>query len=142
MSSVIQLSQDLSQMEEYQPLPAGPYVAEVRDVEIGYSEKLPNGYFKIALLVPVENFPADYDVGNAPQGVPITYARVQVPDPNNRRTVGPFKNWLRAVGGELAGTEVDPQDWIGKEVQVVLSVNMYQGAPVNNVEMVGPVADV
>ena len=48
---LIKLSGDLSEMEEYQPLPAGPYRAEIREVEIKHSEKVPTGYIYMKLLV-------------------------------------------------------------------------------------------
>lgn len=140
--SIIELSQDLNEMQEYEPLPAGPYIAQVRDVEIRHSEKLPNGFFYVQLLIPVENFPADYDAANAPEGLTVIYARVQVPTPENRRSVRPFKNFIRALGLEDSGNKIDTSEWVNKELQVLLSTSEYQGAPVNNVESVSPVARV
>lgn len=133
---LIKLSGDLSEMEEYQPLPAGPYRAEIREVEIKHSEKVPTGYIYMKLLVHPDDFPADYDRENAPEGVSVTYANVKVPDASNRRTIGPFKKLLKAVGMEAQGSEFDPSAWIGQECQVFLTVNEYQGAFTNNVDSV------
>lgn len=132
--SIITLSEDLGNMEEFEALPPGPYPAEVRDVEIKHSEKVPQGYFVISMLIDPEDFPADYDVANAPEGLPITYARVAVPVAENRRSVAPIKRWLKALGLPAAGMQIDTDQWIGKKVQVMLSSTTYQGAPVNNVE--------
>lgn len=140
--SIIELSQDLGEMQEYEPLPAGPYRAIVRDVELRYSEKLPNGFFYIQLMIPTENFPADYDAGNAPEGLTVVYARVRVPDPADRRSVRPFKHLLTALGLKDSGNKIDTSEWINKEVMVFLSVSEYQGAPVNNVERVDAVTQV
>ncbi len=142
MSSIIELNQDISEMEEYEPLPDGPYPATIRDVEVKTNEKNPNGYFVITLLVEPENFPADYDPENSPQGVPLTYARVQVPDPKNRRTVKPFKNLLRSLDQTEGGTSFDTDDWTGQEILVMVSTNEYLGTLVNNVDSVGPIPKV
>lgn len=140
--NIIELGQDLDQMEEFEALPAGTYTAQLQDVEIRHSEKIPNGYLYIQLIVPTEEFPADYDVGNAPEGLVVTYANVKLPDMNNRRTVAPYKKLLEAVGVKAKGTKFDPNDWIGKDVQVNLTRSEYQGSPVNNVLGVGPVPSV
>lgn len=141
MSNMITLAADINEMEEYVPLPSGPYVGEIRDVEVRYSEKQPNGYFYITLRIDPDEFPADYDHENAPDGALVSFARVSVPDPNNRRSVRPFKALLTALGLEK-GSKFDTGDWIGKEVQVMLSEREYQGVPVNNVEGLNPVPKV
>jgi len=133
---LIKLNTAIEEMEEYEPLPAGLYTAELRDLEVRHSEKQPNGFFYAQLRIDPQDYPADYDAANAPEGVTVVYARVQMPDANNRRTVKPFKNFLKAMGVTTAGDTFDPQDWIGRSLQVLLSVNDYQGSPVNNVEAV------
>ncbi len=140
--SLIELSLDLGEMQEYEALPDGPYNAEVRDVETKVSEKIPTGYFVLSLMVPVEEFPADYDATNAPEGVPLTYARVKIPTAEDRRSVKPFKTLLSAMGIEATGTSFDPQDWVGKQVQVLLKADEYQGVATNQVEAIGPVPSV
>ena len=141
--SIITLATNLADMEEYEALPDGPYKAEVRDVEVRFNEKNPNGYIYLAMLVHPENFPADYDPANAPEGVTVVYSSVRVPDPANRRTVKPFKNLVKAVTGkEATGTEFDPEDWKGKEITALLKRGEYNGGPVNNVEAVMALAKV
>lgn len=139
---IIKLSTDIADMEEYVPLPAGPYRAELRDIEVKHSEKVPLGYFYCSLRIDPSDYPADYDAGNAPDGLNVVYARVSVPDPNNRRTVAPFKAFLKALNVDAKGDSFDPKSWIGKEVQVLLSTSEYNNAPVNNVEAVQPLAKV
>ena len=140
--SIIDLGMDLDQMEEYEALPDGPYKAEIRDVEVRHSEKVPDGYYYMQLLVPVEEFPADYDAGNAPEGLSIIHARMKVPSQADRRSVAPFKTFLKAIGIKASGSKFDPQDWVGKQVQVLLKKSDYNGSPVNNVEALGPVPTV
>lgn len=140
--SIIELGMNLEEMAEYEALPDGPYIANIRDVEVKYSEKVPNGYYYIQLQVPVEEFPADYDAANAPEGLNIIYARMAVPTPENRRSVAPFKNFLKAIGISTSSDKFDPEEWIGKELQVLLKKTEYNGSPVNNVEAIGPVPSV
>ena len=139
---VIQLAGNIEDMVEYSPLPAGPYRAEVPDIEIRHSEKVPQGYIYIQFRVDPSDFPADYDAANAPEGLNVVYSRVALPDMNNRRTVAPYKALLKALGVEVKGSTFDPKDWIGKEAQLLLSTSVYQNAPVNNVEAVTPLATV
>lgn len=134
MVDMISLSQNIDDMPEYEPLPSGPYPAEVRHVEVAHSEKIPTGYIKMALMVDPSDYPADYDASNAPEGVPLTYARVRIPT-EDRRTVRPFKMLLAALGVS-GGSSFDPGEWVGKQVQVLVSRSEYQGALVNNVETV------
>lgn len=139
---IIKLSANIEDMQEYQPLPAGPYRAELRDIEIRHSEKVPQGYFYMTFRVDPSDFPADYDAANAPEGLNVVYSRVAIPDANNRRTVAPYKSLLKALGVDVKGDTFDPKEWIGKEAQLLLSTSIYQGAPVNNVEAVQQLAKV
>ena len=136
--SVIELVMNLDEMEEYEPLPNGLYRGTIRQVEEKRSEKVPNGYFNIQIIVPTDEFPADYDIENNPEGVLLSYARVQIPDPKNRRSVGPFKNLMRVLGLEI-GTTIDPDEWIDKEVLVEVTQQVYNDQLVNNVASISSV---
>jgi hypothetical protein len=132
--SIIELAGNIQDMAEFEPLPDGVYPAELQDIEIRHSEKVPNGYLYCQFRVSPDHFPADYDVGNAPEGLPVVYARVAIPDAANRRTVRPFKQFLDALGVKQSGSKFDPQDWVGKSAQLLLKRQEYQGALVNNVD--------
>jgi RNase P/RNase MRP subunit p30 len=140
--SIIELGSKIEEMEEYEPLPEGQYIATIRSVEIKHSEKLPHGYFNIQMLVEPEQYPADYDAANNPEGTPLTYARVQVPTSENRRSVNTFRKFLAVLGMEPKGDKFSTEDWVNKEVQVLLKRTEYQGNPTNNVESVMPVPTV
>lgn len=136
MVDLIKLSTNIEEMAEYQPLPRGPYMAELREAEIRHSEKVPNGYIYAVFRIDPADFPADYDASNAPEGMNVVYANVKLPDPDNRRTVAPFKAFLRALGQNVSGDTFDPSTWIGSQAKIMLSVNEYQGALVNNIDSV------
>lgn len=139
--SIIELNVNIEDMDEFEPLPAGMYRAQVREVEIKFSEKQPTGYYVIQLMIHPDNYPADYDTANQPDGALITYARTAVPTPENRRSVKPFKALLRALGIPVQGNTFDEQEWIGKELNVLLKVDEYQGTPTNQVESVMAVTE-
>ena len=134
MSNVIKLAGNIEEMEEYEPLPDGPYPAELQDIEIRYSEKQPSGYLYCKLRVQPDDFPADYDAGNAPDGLDLIYARVTIPDGANRRAVKPFKDFVRALGGDPAGTDFDFDSFVGSRVSILVKRQEYQGSVVNNIE--------
>lgn len=142
MSNLIQLAGNLEDMQEYEPLPDGPYRAELQDAEIKYNEKTPQGFITAQFKVHPDQFPADYDAANAPEGVTVTQGYVALPDPSNRRTVAPFKRFLTALGVDMKGSDFDPQDWVGREVQVLLKRGEYQGALLNNIEAINPLPQV
>lgn len=139
---IIKLSANLDDMQEYEPLPAGPYVAELRDIEVRFSEKQPNGYLYCQFRIDPSDYPLDYDAANAPDGLFVVYARIQIPDPLNRRTVAPFKAFMKSLGVDPKGDSFDPSEWAGKNVQLLLSKNVYQGQDVNNVDAVGAIPKV
>lgn len=133
--SIIQLAGNIEDMQEYEALPDGLYVAECLGAEVKYSEKLPNGYVSVSLKIHPDQFPPDYDEGNAPEGVNVTYARAAIPDGSNRKQVKPFRALVKAfTGSEAVGATFDPAEWVGREVQVVLKRAEYAGADVNNVD--------
>ncbi len=140
--NIISLNQDIDQMEEFEPLPVGAYNAKVVDVELRTSEKMPNGYIYMQLRVSPEEYPADYDEGNAPEGLLLVYARVAIPSPENRRSVKPFKDLLLALGIDPKGTEIDMESWIDRDVQVLLSRSEYQGSFINNIDKISAVPTV
>lgn len=134
--SIIELAGNIQDMEEFEPLPDGVYPAQLQDIEIRHSEKVPQGFLYCQFRISPDHYPADYDAANAPEGLNVVYARVAIPDPANRRTVRPFRNFLKALGVKVAGTKFDPQDWIGKDAQLLLKRQEFQGSLVNNVESV------
>lgn len=140
--SIIELAGNIAEMEEYEPLPDGVYPGELQDIEVRANEKTPQGFLTSQFRISPDHYPADYDPANAPEGVIVTQGYIALPDPNNRRTVRPFKKFLEALGVKLEGNEFDPQAWIGSEVQLLIKRGEYQGAFVNNIEAISPLPKV
>ena len=140
--SIIKLASNLSEMAEYEPLPDGLYSAELQDVDHKINEKNPEGFFTITYRISPDDFPADYDAGNAPEGLQVTQGFLALPSATNRRTVRPFKSFLTALGVSTDLDTVDPEEWIGKNVQILLTRSSFQGSLINNVDGVSPLPSV
>jgi len=140
--SIIRFDSDISEMAEYEPLPNGVYRATVIDVEERSNEKTPKGFLTTTLRVSPDDYPADYDANNAPDGVNVVMGYLALPDAENRRTVGPFKKFLMALGIAPKGSQFETSDMIGAETQVHLVRGEFQGALVNNIQGVSPVPQV
>lgn len=132
--SIVELAGNLSEMEDYEALPEGVYRAEITEIEIRRTEKVPGGFIYMNLKVHPDQYPPDYDPENAPEGVVVNYSRVAIPDGTNRRQVKPFRGLIKALGMKEKSDKFDFDKAIGSEVQVLLKKGEYQGAAVNNVD--------
>jgi len=140
--SIIQFAVNLAEMEEFEPLPDGLYLGEVQECEVKFSEKMPQGYVYVQYHISPDQFPVDYDVANAPEGLTVVFARTSVPEASNRRSIAPFRAFLRAHKMPLNAAEFNSEEMIGKQTQLLLKRNEYQGALINNVEGVQAVPEV
>lgn len=138
MSSIIDLDVNIEEMEEFEPLPEGQYLAHIRTVEIATSEKIPEGFIKVVFQIDTDQYPADYDVANAPEGSVLTYSRVRLPNSGNRRSVNGFNSFLSTIGVKAKGNTFDMEKWVGKEVLLLVKRDVYQGQPTNQVVAISP----
>lgn len=141
--SIIELATNIEEMQEFDPLPAGLFPGECQDLEVRFSEKKPNGYIYCQLRISPDHFPQDYDVDNAPEGMIVVYAQVSIPTPQDRRAVKPFINFHKAFGVTPSGNQFNPEDFIGKSCQIILTRGEYPvGTPINQVEGIQPLPTV
>lgn len=138
MSSLIDLDVNLEEMEEFVPLPEGQYLAHIRSVEVATSEKIPEGYLKIIFQIDPDQYPADYDAANAPEGTMLTWARVRIPSSDNRRTVNGFRQFLSVINVKDKGNTFDIEKWIGKEALLLVKRDTYQGQETNQIAAISP----
>lgn len=124
--SIIELDQNLDAFEDYEILPKSSYpgtctTAEVRTSDAG------NEYFYTNWTIDPSDYPADYDVENAPEGTVLNYSRVQVPTAGDRRSITNVKKMMRAIGLELKTKTIDPSLWVGQKANLVVGVQKYNG---------------
>lgn len=133
--NILELDMNLEDFEDFEPLPPGNYPAEVRSAEMRISEK-GNEYYYCTIIINPNDFPADYDVANAPDGLILVYARMQKPDANNRRSITQIKNWYRALGLKMKTNIIDPETWVGHKLMVNLGLSEFQGEVRNDIRSV------
>lgn len=130
--SIIELDMNLEDYEDFEPLPNGAYPATVTLAEMRTSDK-GNDYYYMTFQVHPDDFPADYAVENAPEGLNLVYARVQKPDAKNRRSTTNAKNLMRALGINLKTSVINPGEWEGKKAKLVLKKDKFNGQDTNQI---------
>lgn len=131
-STIVELDMNLEDMEDFELLPDGNYPAVITLAEMRTSPK-GNDYYYVTFKIDADDYPADYAVENAPEGINLTYARVQKPTPTNRRSITAVKKFMAALGLSLKTSTINPGDWEGKKASLKVGHQEYNGEPVNNI---------
>lgn len=133
LPSVISFSEDLETAEPVPPLPAGDYIAEIRNVEAKDSQR-GTKYAAVSFMITPDQYPADYE-GN-PDGELLIYRRVMLDDnPRNRFAL---KTFIQNIGATL-GKRVDLNSWIGLRARVTLKHTTYEGTTRAEIDRVNAV---
>lgn len=130
--SIVELDLNLDDYDDFEPLPGGAYPATVTLSEMRTSDK-GNDYYYMTFQIHPDDYPADYAVENAPEGTNLTYARVQKPDPRNRRSITNVKNLMRALGVPLKTSVINPGEWEGRKAKLVIKKDNFNGMPNNSI---------
>ena len=126
---IIELEDNLADAEQPKELPPGLYEGEVTDVQIATSQK-GNDYFAVNIHIAPSEFPKDFDVDNAPDGVNMYYNRVIVPKRGDQRAMFNLKQLVLALGLDANITSVDVNEWMGRKVRVRVRMGKpYAGNP-------------
>ena len=124
LPSVIEFSEDISDAEAPPPLPVQEYEANIRGVTQKTSATSGNSYAEISFHIDTDQFPADYDVENAPDGKTIVHRRVTLVDDRAGRYR--LRLFMEAIGA-TPGRNVDLNDWIGLSARVLVAHSEYEG---------------
>jgi hypothetical protein len=131
-STILELDMNLEDMEDFELLPDGNYPAEISQAEMRTSPK-GNDYYYIIFNIHPDDFPPDYAVENAPEGIKLVYARIQKPDAGNRRSITAVKNFMRALGMSLKTSTINPGDWEGKKASLKVGHQEWNGDEINTI---------
>lgn len=134
-NTILELDMNLEDYEDFEPIPDGGYPATVHLSEMRTSDK-GNDYYYVVFQIHPDDFPADYAVENAPEGLRLVYARVQKPDPRNRRSITGVKNFMRALGMPLRTSVINPGEWEGKKAKLLVGKQEWNGEVVNTIKSV------
>lgn len=131
-SGILELDMNLEDYEDFEPLPDSDYPGTITSAEMRVSDK-GNEYYYVVFQVHPADYPADYAVENAPEGINLVYARVQKPTVTNRRSITGVKNFLRAIGMPLKSSVINPGDWEGKKAKLLLGHQNWNGIDINTI---------
>lgn len=134
-NGILELDMNLEDYEDFEPLPDASYPGTITLAEMRTSDK-GNDYYYVTFQVHPDDYPADYSVDNAPEGINLVYARVQKPDPRNRRSITGVKNFLRAIGADLKSSTINPGEWEGKKAKLKLGHQNWNGLDINTIDAV------
>ena len=122
--SILTFSEDISTAEAPDPLPMGTYPASIHSIEVKTSANSGNRYLDAVLRVQPDDFPADFNVENAPDGVLIHYRYVVVEDtPRARHNIRLFCE----ACGVAASKQINVNEFLGAEVQIEIVHGEYNG---------------
>lgn len=132
---MLELDMNLADFEDFENLPKGEYPAFIKSAELRVSDKGSEYYYQVLTIDP-KDFPVDYDVANAPEGLNLIYGRLFKPDPKNRRSMTAMKKWYKTLGLTLDTPIVDPAQWVDKRVKVVIGTGSWQGEERNEIKSI------
>lgn len=124
VSTIVEYGEDIADAVAPDPLPAKEYNAEIRSAEVKTSANTGNRYYAIGIFVSPENYPADYNAENAPDGRTFMYNLLSAEDTPNARYR--LKKFLESVGLPMS-KRIDVNEWIGQSVIVELKHGQWQG---------------
>lgn len=131
-NSILELAVNLEDFEDFEILPDGNYEAECVLAEVRTSDKGNNYYYTNWKIEP-SNYPMDYDVANAPDGMTLNYSRIQVPTAEDRRSITNVKKLMSSLGISLKTSVIDPSLWVGKKASINVGHEEYNGENRNRI---------
>lgn len=108
-------SQSLEDAVAPDPLPEREYIGEIVDFKKGVSNLTGKDNFTLVIVIPVEEFPSDYNPENAPDGMRLVFFSPDVD--NSRKGMWNMKQICRKLRVPLTN-RVSHTDFVGKKVRV------------------------
>ena len=134
MDSIIEFSENIADAEAPEPLPEREYVASIESVTREKSQK-GAAYAAVNFHIAEEDYPADYDINNAPGGKKIRHMIMLTDDAPTRHRLRKFSE---AIGAPMA-KRIDLSQWVGLQAKVTIKHGTYEGVKrekISKVEMV------
>jgi hypothetical protein len=122
---LIELDSNLGDVEKPPILPAGKYQGEVVEVQKALSGK-GNEYFAIAIKIPPAQIPAHLQ-DDFEDGATLYWNRQVVPNGKDRRSLYNLRKMIESFGLSSNTTAIDPNEWMGQEVGLVVKHTAFQG---------------
>ena len=124
---VLELEDNLADVERPPDIPAGRYVGEVQDIQMGVSQGKGNQYYSVRIVIPNDQIPADLRE-HYPDGTTLSWNRQIVPQRGDRRALYNLRKMIESFGLDSNTTSIDPNEWMGRRVKLLVGPgNLYQG---------------
>jgi len=135
LPSILSFSEDIADAEAPEPLPVGEYVGQIIATEVRMSQR-DTKYVAVTFSIAPDEYPADYDMANAPDGKQVVYRRVSAED--DRQSRFRMRQFCEAIGAAMS-KQINPQDWLGLEARLTIEHDEYEGVNRENITRVNPV---
>lgn len=132
--SIVSFSEDISTAEAPPALPASEYPGQITQVTKKTSQR-GTEYAEVLFSISPDDFPADYDASNAPDGLVVPYRRASLEDTPNARFR--LRRFCEAIGAPMS-KEMDLNDWVGLTAKLTLEASEWEGVPRNEITKVAP----
>lgn len=125
LDSIIEFSEDIASAEAPEPLPAGrDYAAQIIEAIAKTSTNSGKRYLALKVLIRPEEYPADYDAVNAPEGTTLQYNLVSLEDTAQSRYR--LRMFCESIG-VAASKRLDLNEFVHREVRVTIKHEVYDG---------------
>lgn len=130
VASVIHFSEDIDDAEAPLPIPEGIYPAEIKDVRRVKRKTSGKNGVDVYFYIRPENYPADFPVDEAPDGVTLVYRRINLEDTKQGRFN--LKRFIGNIGAPPLRREFSDETldgWKGLATKVVIKHDEWEGNP-------------
>lgn len=126
IGSIVEFSEDVADQEAPEPLPNGEYEGQIKNAEVKRSNTTQKLYCAVTFYIGTDQYPADYPVENAPDGVSIIYRMVPLDD--NPRARYRLKTFMLDIGVKPS-KRVDVSQFVGCTAKIGVGHEEYEGVP-------------
>lgn len=130
LDGVMQFSSDIADAEAPKPLPEGVYPSVLKDVRRVKRKTSGKQGLDVYFYVAPENYPADFPVEEAPDGMTLVYRRLNLEDTKAGRFA--IKRFTENIGAPPVRQRIDDEvlaGWKGLSAKLVIKADEWEGNP-------------
>jgi putative intracellular protease/amidase len=120
---ILAFSEDIGEAEAPEPLPERDYPATIEKVDGTKTTKDGRRMVAVTFKISEEDYPADYDAGNAPGGTSLTHFLMADDVQASRHRM---RRFCEAIGAPM-GKQIRVTEWIGLRASLGIKHEEYEG---------------
>jgi hypothetical protein len=132
IESIVEFSEDIANAEAPEPLPEREYPAQISKATKEISAAKGTLYAKVFFRINEEDYPADYDVNNAPGGKEVMHIIGLEDNAQSRHRVRKF---CEAIGAPMS-RRINVAEWVGLDAKITIKHDTYEGVVREKVQKV------